>query len=158
MARARNDHAQKLFITQGKAFLQSPNHCTRPYAAAQQVQSTPLQVGSGLRMSRQTVRRFVRPGVQCGLHFLPTLLGPGRPCGGCCVEERPISDCVVCGHCPVRSTSQDAGQGGREGARAGSAGMLGRGRAWPVRLGPRSLTPDFLLSASVWRRVNFLGS
>lgn len=85
-------------------------------------------------------------------------VGPGRPCGDCGVEERPFSVCVVCGHCPVRSTSQDAGHGAREGVRAGSTGVLGGGRARLVRLGRRSLTPDFLPSASVWRRVSFLGS
>lgn len=110
---------------------------------------------------RKTVGWLLPKGGECGLLF-------SRPCwdlvglvDAAARKNVPISVCGVCGHCAVRSTSQDAGPGGRERVRAGRAGRLGEGRALLVLLvplEPRSLTPDFLLSASVWRCVNFQGS
>lgn len=110
-------------------------------------------------MSRQRVRRFVPTGGKCGLHFLLAVLGTSWPCGGCCKEERPnLRLCGVWSLPRAKRFSSGCGAGGRKGVRAGRTGMLGGGRARLVRLGPRSLTPDFLLSASAWRCVNFQGT
>lgn len=143
-----------------RSSLTPANHCKRRWPCAHARFGS---LGCGLSLDcacadKGCVGLFRPEGSAVSIFFWPRW-GPVGPVEAAARRSVPISVCAVCGHCPVRSTSPlDAGHGGREGVRSGRTGMLGGGRARLVRLGPRSLTPDFLLSASVWRCVNVPGS
>lgn len=97
-----------------------------------------LWVMPGERMGRQTVRRFVPTGGQCGRHLHRGRRGLSWLCGGCGDGERP-SPCV-CGVCAV-PRAKHFSSGRRAGGCEPKDGQAGPERARPVRFESRSLTP-----------------
>lgn len=72
-----------------------------------------LWVGSELRMSRETVHRFVWTGGECGLHFLPAVLGlVGRAeTAASRSVPSPFVWCVVTARCEALLRMPGMGQG-----------------------------------------------
>lgn len=107
-----------------------------PGVCARAFREPALRLGLGLRMSRQRVRRFVRTGRRCGLHFLLAVLGTSWRSGGCCKERCPrLRLCGVWSLPSAKHFSSGCGAGGKgvgEGRKDGHAGR-GASAAGAVR-------------------------